>query len=93
METLSDEWVRARKQHRCELCGEPIEVGDRHRRWTGKDGGELLNGRYHEECMDVTTIDKWRIDEWEMFTDPADFRVRRQELRDLGKIARRGGAA
>ncbi len=93
METLSDEWVRARKQHRCELCGESIEVGDRHRRWVGKDGGELVTGRIHEECMRVTEIDKWDYIDWESFCDPADFRVRRQELRDLGKLDARGGGA
>lgn len=93
MQTLSDEWVTARKPHRCSLCAERIEVGERHRKWTGKDGCELLTGRYHEECMKVTEIDNWDYIDWESHCDPSGFRARLQELRELGKLARRGGGA
>lgn len=86
MRTLFDEWVSARKSHRCVLCDEAIPVGQIHRVWRGKDGGEFVDARYHAECMLVTDIDEWDAIDWEIPSDPADFRVRRQELRDEGKL-------
>ncbi len=81
MRTMSDGNVRARKQHRCGLCGDPIAVGETHRHWTGKDGGEFVSSRQHLECLAVTVHDKWDAIDWESGWDEADFRARRDEIR------------
>ena len=90
MTTISDDWVRARKQHCCDLCGEPILVGEIHRRWVGRDGRYLYRSRFHATCMRVTQIDKWDEIDWECPMDHDDFKLRRRELEDQGKL---GGAS
>lgn len=45
-------YPRARKQHRCEWCGEPIPVGEKHTQYVGKWEGEFQNWRMHNECFD-----------------------------------------
>lgn len=87
--TLRDEWKRASKPHRCSLCEEPIPIGQLHRYWVGKDGGQIVTARMHAECLLVTQHDKWDYIDWETNSDPADFRTRRDELRTQGKL---GGA-
>lgn len=43
----------ARKQHRCEWCGEPIEAHARHVKFSGKWEGDFQSWRMHHECFDV----------------------------------------
>ena len=88
MLTLSDDNVKARKQHRCDLCGEAIAIGEEHRHWTGKDGGEFLASHQHLECVAVTVADRWDAMDWECHSDQAEFRARRDEIRAKA----RGGA-
>jgi hypothetical protein len=49
-ETIADEWRKARKQHRCIWCGEPIAVGERYRHWRGKFEGDVMSNDWHKEC-------------------------------------------
>lgn len=81
MISLSDCNVKARKQHRCDLCGEAIAIGETHRHWTGKDGGEFMSSRQHLECLAVTVADRWDAIDWESGWDEVDFRARRDEIR------------
>lgn len=43
----------ARKQHRCDWCGECVEVGQPYKRWRWFDGGEAMTVRVHPECKDA----------------------------------------
>lgn len=52
-ETISDEWRKARKPHRCIWCGEPIAIGERYRHWRGKFEGEVQTNDWHKECDDA----------------------------------------
>lgn len=40
----------ARKQHKCEWCGESIPVGEKHFQFTGVWESEWQNWRMHQEC-------------------------------------------
>ena len=52
-ETISDEWRKARKPHRCIWCGEPIAIGETYRHWRGKWEGEVMSNDWHKECDDA----------------------------------------
>ena len=60
---LRDEDVKARKNHRCILCGEDILVGEVYRQRTGTDEGEIHTMRMHQECQKESA--KWDSDDWE----------------------------
>jgi hypothetical protein len=68
---LGDETPRARKPHRCYLCGLMIEAGEVHVKRSGvsEDGFDTI--RMHTACEAKT--DEWREDDWECH-DPAAFR-------------------
>lgn len=85
-DVFQNDHVTARKMHLCSLCQQPIVKGERHRVWRGKYDGEFETHRYHETCDLVTEIDEWDQIDWESFCDPAEFRYRKQELIDAGKI-------
>jgi hypothetical protein len=53
-ETISDEWRKARKPHRCIWCGEAIVIGERYRHWRGKFEGEVMSNDWHKECDDAS---------------------------------------
>lgn len=42
----------ASKDHRCQWCGDPILIGERHARYVGKWEGDFQDWRMHTECMD-----------------------------------------
>ena len=62
---LSDEHPVARKPHHCFLCGETIEVGEKHVRRTSVDGRELCSLRMHLECEKESQ--DWDETDWECF--------------------------
>lgn len=45
--------VRARKEFTCQWCHDPILVGERHFRFTGKWQGEFQDWRMHSDCEDA----------------------------------------
>lgn len=45
----------ARKEHKCEWCGEPILKGEKHHRETGKFDGNFTSYRMHLECRDAVS--------------------------------------
>lgn len=53
--------VKARKKHRCCLCGESIAVGEIHDTRTGVDGGDgFWTMRMHPECQAYEQSPKMR---------------------------------
>ena len=40
-----------RKDHRCEWCGEPIPMGEKHTQYVGMWENEFQNWRMHNECF------------------------------------------
>jgi hypothetical protein len=68
---LSDTTPKARKDHRCGLCGLIILKGEVHvaRRGIGDDGPCTF--RMHTACCKETV--NWTEDEWEC-SDPQEFR-------------------
>ena len=53
MHCTDSETHTARKQHRCDSCGEPVLPGDTYRRWRCYDGGEAGTVKMHPECHDM----------------------------------------
>lgn len=45
--------VRARKEHTCGWCHDPIVVGEYHFRFVGKWQGEFQDWRMHSDCEDA----------------------------------------
>ena len=43
----------ARKQHKCIWCGQPIEVGEKHRHERSIYDGQFQDQRWHPECDDA----------------------------------------
>lgn len=85
MMVLNNKDVRAKKEHKCLLCGETIRVGELHRACTIKDGS-VYTARTHKECDEVTVIDRWDDMDWECCGDEELFRQRREELRTQGRL-------
>ena len=54
MEFWRSRYVTARKKHRCEYCGAPINIGNRYSRETG-----VANGDFNDYCMCVRCRDVW----------------------------------
>lgn len=44
---------RARKDYRCEWCGDPIPTGEQHVHFVGVWEGEWQNWRMHNECHEA----------------------------------------
>lgn len=49
MTIISDETVKARKRHICNLCGQPIHPGEEYRKCVNKDG-DIFTWREHMRC-------------------------------------------
>lgn len=67
-----DRIVRARKQHRCDLCGLRIRRGATYVYREGVEDSKHWRMRMHPVCEDATH--QWRMDEWETSCNPFDFR-------------------
>jgi hypothetical protein len=63
---MSDTMPKARKPHRCYLCGEAIEIGESHVHRTGKRDGHLCSDRFHVECEAETR--SWDDTSWTCMT-------------------------
>lgn len=87
---MSTNTVVGRKRHRCDLCGDAIEVGVRHRVSVWKDSGDFITTRYHLPCDMVPIIDKWDDVDWETGRERAEFKARLAELVASGEIGGEG---
>lgn len=56
MEVISDRIIKARKSHRCGLCGKEIASGTLYRHQFNKDGGNVWTFNAHCECMELTGV-------------------------------------
>lgn len=61
-----DKTRRARKQHECSLCGQPIKVGALYVTRAGAEGRDFWFLRMHQECQLQSST--WKIDDWESFS-------------------------
>lgn len=53
-----DEIKAAKKQHRCDWCNEPIDVGQPYVRQRSVDGRDVYTWRAHPECYEAAgTLD------------------------------------
>lgn len=77
---VEDTTPRARKPHRCYVCGDPILVGEKHVRRFGYHEEGPISIRMHVECEKKT--ENWDTFDWESHTpyDADDIREWRQEL-------------
>lgn len=46
----------ARKNHRCEWCGESIPAGEKYVRYVGMWESEFQNWAMHQECHDAASM-------------------------------------
>ena len=53
-EFYSSAQPKARKEHRCAWCHEPIVVGEVHHHYWGKYDGEMQSTRMHLECQEAS---------------------------------------
>lgn len=61
-----DKLIRARKQHRCDLCGRRIRKGATYYLREGVEGREHWRLKMHAVCRDATL--DWDLDQWEVWT-------------------------
>jgi hypothetical protein len=47
---------KARKAHKCDLCGQNIERGQRYVRWEYIMDGDFRSDAYHTKCAEVICI-------------------------------------
>ena len=70
---IEDTTPKARKNHRCYLCGLMIPKGLEHVKRFGADSGEGLSSfRMHYQCERVAQA--WSQDDWERMPDEWSFR-------------------
>lgn len=44
---------KARKEHKCDLCGQVIRKGEKYIRHSGKYDGDLFDDKYHLTCKNI----------------------------------------
>lgn len=59
---IRDEEVKARKKHKCLLCGEDIEIGEKYVKRTGTDDG-IITMKMHKECEKESS--EWDEGDWQ----------------------------
>ena len=68
---LSDSLPKAKKPHRCYLCGLTISIGEVYVRRSGVSDGDFYCVKMHEKCEEITH--DWRDEDWECH-DESEFR-------------------
>ena len=46
-------YPKARKEHKCDLCGQKIQKGEIYHRWSGKYDGQMFDCKYHKVCQEI----------------------------------------
>lgn len=74
LEFFTTREMKSRKQRKCSLCGEIIEVGERYARYSGKYEGEFFDEKYHIGCYNLigeycqhtggNEYDDWCVSDW-----------------------------
>lgn len=62
---LEDKRVRARKPHRCFMCGEAVGAGEEYVRRKGVGDGGVESFAMHPECESESS--SWEDADWECF--------------------------
>lgn len=75
--------IVARKNHRCDLCGEEIQKGETYARWVNIDGGKAFSTKLHGNCENAVNDCCRAGDETEWCNDWVQEHCI-QELRDSG---------
>lgn len=50
LDFYTDKIVKAKKDHKCSLCGQKIQAGESYRRYSGKYEGDFFDCCYHDSC-------------------------------------------
>ena len=50
LDFCTDKIVKAKKDHKCSLCGQKIQAGESYRRYSGKYEGDFFDCCYHDSC-------------------------------------------
>lgn len=58
--------VKARKEYRCDWCGEPIHRGETYARDTIVNDGEIYTWHSHDECQELASLFMNYYGEYEM---------------------------
>lgn len=74
MEFYTENIRRAKKSHKCDLCGNQISIGEKYHRQSGKYDGEFFDRCLHERCNNIISTyckenneqeyDEWSIEDW-----------------------------
>ena len=55
METICEETIKARNDHRCDFCGQTIKKGNKYSRQVNKECGEIYSLKRHLHCIEVAS--------------------------------------
>lgn len=44
---------KAKKEYRCDLCGQTIHKGEKYHRYSGKYDGQMFDEKYHLSCQNI----------------------------------------
>lgn len=65
LEFSSSTYPKARKEYKCDLCGEVIHKGEVYHRWSGKYDGDMFDNKYHPLCQRIINAYCEAVDERE----------------------------
>lgn len=85
MDTLEEKVRKARKVHRCELCRDRIEVGEKYSCQTNADDGTVYNYRCHLNCQKLAEAIAGRGERYpfdDEFLEELDFLIKNNRLTD-----------
>ena len=53
LDFFTSTYPKARKEYKCDLCGQKIEKGEKYHRYSGKYDGDLFDDKYHLICQKI----------------------------------------
>ena len=60
---------KARKDHKCDLCGGTIHIGEKYHRYSGKYDGDMFDEKYHLICQNIINSYCDETGDWEYNND------------------------